>query len=223
MRQVGSVPRGPPARMKSNVFGETSTLCASCSGPEPEPSDAAARQDAVDQQSGPDPVRVDGNPPAGADVERTSDVGGDRSSTDPRGGARYAGRFCIAAEGVRLVEIDREQLGARRGANAGPGARHCGLDRRERENSVHVPRLEGPKHPEKLRLFGGAPYRDELVDRPKMRTGNLPDGCVHRVADHCGPGDDRRAEHRAEHDKSRLARSPDRIPERESPQDRPAH
>ena len=73
---------------------------------EPESSDAAARQDAVDHQRGPDPVRVDGDPAAGTDVERTSDVGGDRGSTDLRGGARYAGRFRIAAEGVRLLEID---------------------------------------------------------------------------------------------------------------------
>ena len=85
------------------------------------------------------------------------------------------------------------------------------------------PDVEGPKHPEELRLFGGTPYRDELVDRAKVRAGDLPDGRVHRVADHCGPGDDRRAEHRAEHDESRLARPADRVSERESPQHRPAH
>ena len=85
------------------------------------------------------------------------------------------------------------------------------------------PALERPQHSEELRLFGGAPRGDELVDRAEVRAGDLADRRVHRVADDGRAGDDRGAEQRAEHDERRLARAPDRVPEREPAQHRSPH
>ena len=158
MRQVGGVPPAPPARMTSNVFGETRTLCASCSGPSQNPATPRRGRMRSTTSVVRMPVRVDGDPPAGTDLERASDVGGDCGVTDPRRGARYPGRLCVAAEGTRLLEVDRQELGARRGADAGSGAGDCGVDRREREDSVDVPGLEGLEHAEEA-----APARRDSV------------------------------------------------------------
>ena len=75
-------------------------------GAEPEPGDATPRQDTVDHEYRPDPVRVHGDPAPGTDAERTGDVCGDRGPADVRRGARDPGRVCVAAEGTRLLEVD---------------------------------------------------------------------------------------------------------------------
>ena len=69
---------------------------------------AATRQDTVDEERRPKPVRVDSDPSAHPHAERSSDVSGDRGSTDLRRWACDAGRFCITAESPRLREVDRQ-------------------------------------------------------------------------------------------------------------------
>ena len=134
-----------------------------------------------------------------------------------------AGGSRIAAEDASGLEVDCDNLGVRdapecfRAAGRGRGVECCEL-----QDAVDLRSRQRAKPAGERAPFRGILRKDELIDRPEMLPRPLADRRVHRVTDHCGARDDRRAQQRTEHDEQGFARSPHGVAHGEATQDRPS-
>ncbi|MDH4170249.1 MAG: hypothetical protein OEW42_11740 [Acidimicrobiia bacterium] len=143
-------------------------------------------------------------------------VGGDHRVARRRRGAIDAGDGRVVTEGGRLREIKLHQLGPRLGG----APLHGGRDGGQRQHTVHRGVGESVEAGGHLLALFQAADGDDLVDRAQLVVGRGPDRSVDGVAHDQRPGDDRRAQHAAQHHQQGLDRATHRIAQRQPPRHR---